>query len=284
VKGKMKASSAFRFEERVMAFVDILGFRAIVHRMSQEPELFITIRDVLKLIQRQSRKLEQTRLLERKRERNWPKKIARMPLPAPPEMSAFSDCYVISERAESGWQVLVTVQALAAFLLYKGIYTRGGIVKGGAYHNGPVLFGSGVISAYELQTTARYPRIVVEDRLVRSQWWLAGTGRRFFVRDSDGCWFVNPLERPSRWQTLLPELRSQDNPEKDFLLRVRQHIVRDLSREMRTRRRNWEIIAKLRWLAATFNNLAELQPGVVAIDLDRPSIPKLESESNVSNA
>jgi hypothetical protein len=266
-----------RFDNRVVAFVDILGFREIVQRMAQQPELFRSIRDILRLIQRQVRQLEKARLLEQKRELNWPKKIARLPLASPPEMSAFSDCYVISESAESGWQVLVTVQALAAFLLYKGIYTRGGIVKGDAYHKGPVLFGPGVISAYELQATARYPRIVVEDRLVKSARWLDGTGRTFFMRDTDGCWFVNPLERASRWSTLLPELRSRDHPEGDFLVRVRQHIVSDLSREMRARSRNWEIIVKLRWLAVTFNNLAERRPGVAAIDLDRPSIPTLET-------
>lgn len=276
VKGKANASPA-RFENRVIAFVDILGFRGLVDRMSQEPELFSSIRDILKLIQRQSKQLEKSRLLERRREVNWPKTIARMPLPSPPEMSAFSDCYVISERAERGWQVLVTVQALAAFLLYKGIYTRGGIVKGDAYHKGPVLFGPGVISAHELQVTARYPRIVVEDRLVRSERWLGGTGRTFFVRDADGCWFVNPLERASRWSDLLPELRSKDHPEGDFLVRVRQHIVRDLSRQMRAPNRSWEIIAKLRWLAATFNKLAEIRPGVAAISLDRPSMPRLET-------
>jgi hypothetical protein len=83
-------------------------------------------------------------------------------------MTAFSDCYVLSEVFPA-WHVVAAVQALGSRLLAEGILTRGGVVQGGAYHNGRVLFGPGIVEAYNLEReVAKYPRIVVSEE-VRGQ-------------------------------------------------------------------------------------------------------------------
>ena len=266
------STSQDRFEDRVVAFVDILGFRNIVEGMANDPKSFELIRDVLKTIHRQERKISSDRLaLERASRQRKPRVVSLLP-PSRTEMTAFSDCYVISDKVASGWKVLVVVQAIAVSLLYRGILLRGGIVRGKAYHSGSVLFGPGVISAYELEDkAAAYPRIVVEDHLLRSESLLLAKGE-FFLRDADGCWFVNPFELDfSHLSALLPGLRP-NRAERDFLDRVRMHVVRLLSAELRTRRRKWDRIAKLRWLATRFNNAVAAHPagGVPPIDLDRP--------------
>lgn len=156
-------------------------------------------------------------------------------------------------------------------MIYKGILLRGGIVRGKAYHDGRVLFGPAVIAAYELEQTAKYPRVLVEDHIVRSERWLHAEDQ-FFLRDCDGAWFVNPFLRGvSHLSTLLPELRPE-HPESDFLSRVRGNIARLLSASMRSRKRSWDQIAKLRWLAARFNDViaSKPMPGIESIDLDRP--------------
>jgi hypothetical protein len=261
-----------QFEDRVVAFIDILGFRQIVDSMARNPARFQLIRDVLEIIQRQERKLSRARQAEAERERRRQPGTASLLPPSAIEMTAFSDCYVVSALASAGWKVMVVVQALAAFLIYRGILLRGGVAKGKAYHTKRVLFGPAVIAAYELQQhTAKYPRIVVEDHLVRSEWWLNTRGE-FFRQDGDGCWFVNPFERGvSRWSELLGMLRRYQI-ESSFLGDVRKHIARLLSDQMRSRRRDWDRIAKLRWLAARFNDAIASQhpPGVVPIDLTRP--------------
>lgn len=79
------------------------------------------------------------------------------------QMTAFSDCYVLSEVAPA-WHVLAAVQALGSRFLAEGILTRGAVVQGSAYHNGRVLFGPGIVDAYKLESeVAKYPRILVTD-------------------------------------------------------------------------------------------------------------------------
>lgn len=49
------------------------------------------------------------------------------------------------------------------------ILSRGAIVKGQIYHNQDVLFGNGFVNAYCLQEkTTVYPRIIIEDEVVKS--------------------------------------------------------------------------------------------------------------------
>lgn len=49
------------------------------------------------------------------------------------------------------------------------VLSRGAIVKGQIYHNKDVLFGKGFVKAYYLQEEqAVYPRIIIEDEVVKS--------------------------------------------------------------------------------------------------------------------
>lgn len=268
-------TSSTLFEDRFVAFVDILGFREIVAGMKRDPSRAQFIRDVLKTVQKQERRISRERRnLHRMEQRRHPHRGS-LHSPSGTEMTAFSDCYVFSGKSESGWEVLAAVQALAALMLYKGILVRGGVVRGKAYHDGRVIFGPAVIGAYELELTAKYPRILVEDHIVRSLWWLYAEDQ-LFLRDFDGSWFVNPFRRGvSQWSALLPELKA-NQAERDFLTSVRRHLVRLLSAEMRSRKRSWDRIAKLRWLSARFNDALASKPipQIAPIDLDRPRMPK----------
>ena len=104
--------NSIELENRFVAFIDILGFREIVASMSNDPGTVVFIRDVLKTVQKQERRIS--------RERRSLQGASFLP-PSRIEMTAFSDCYVISDKIDSGWQVLVAVQALAALMLYRGV-------------------------------------------------------------------------------------------------------------------------------------------------------------------
>jgi hypothetical protein len=95
-----------------VAFVDILGFRDIVARMQKEKELFSTVRDALKTIDKQAREFRDYRV-ERKQSHEAILARGKAPLTDPPhlQMTAFSNRYVISETFPA-WHVLAGVQAL----------------------------------------------------------------------------------------------------------------------------------------------------------------------------
>lgn len=244
-----------KFQQRFIAYVDILGFTNIVNRMSEEKHLFITIRDLLKSLDRQSQRFrEYRRQLKNKRKRIVQSGSAPLlPNITDLQMTAFSDCYVISEIAPA-WHVLAAVQTLGSSLLKKCIMTRGAVVCGDAYHKGRALFGPGIIEAYKLESeVAKYPRILVTDPVRQAVWgYHNGLFKgRLLKRDVDGCWVVNVLTPPlSSWSAVSDA--AGDRRIRPFLRRVRDALISELGRE----EENLSHLSKVRWLVHRFNKEA----------------------------
>ena len=190
-----------KFDDRYLAFVDVLGFRSIVKRMAKSDRLFETVRDALKRLNRQARQFRKYNSATRRRKGGALAALPKGDL----QMTAFSDCYVLSETFPA-WHVLAAVQALGARFLTEGILIRGAVVRGGAYHHGGVLFGPAVVEAYELESeVAKYPRILVTDEVRLNVWgYHQGLCKgQLLEQDVDGCWFVNLLVPPlSNWTAL----------------------------------------------------------------------------------
>jgi hypothetical protein len=229
-----------RFEQRYIAFVDILGFSDIVKRMAAEERLFTSIRDALRKLSSQSSEFTQYRL----------QKFSDI------RMTAFSDCYVLSESSSlSAWRVLAAVQKLGADFLTEGILTRGAVVLGEAHHEGSVLFGQGIVDAYNWESdVAKYPRILVSEEVRQKVWgyhkdtlWNEG----LLERDVDGFWFVNLLTPSlSKWWLLAnPETPSVHS----HLEKVRAALVDAWERA----RGNPAHESKVWWLIHRFNRVAE---------------------------
>jgi hypothetical protein len=134
------------WEERFVAFVDILGFKDLVNRMHDEPRLYLMVRNALDSIDAQARRIDKFRLRMRQRRTAAKKSHGGIFLMSPPrlEMTAFSDCYLISEKFPA-WHVVAAVQALAAKFLEQGILSRGAIVHGLAYHRKGIAFGPAIL-------------------------------------------------------------------------------------------------------------------------------------------
>jgi hypothetical protein len=263
------------FDDRFVGFVDILGFSDLVKRMHHhgDEELFGTVRDALATIDAQAQNLEEYRQLC-----NQPQHSHRVSLlPATDvTMTAFSDCYLISEKASDGegeispWHVMAAVQALGSNLLAKNILTRGAVVRGNAYHCGRVAFGPAIIDAYNIErNVAKYPRILVSDEVRSAISWEDGTmwGGHLLLQDIDGCSFVNVLAPSlSKWNTVLNDTSTLAT--KDFLIRVRGLLLQRLkstaeaSAGFETKLR---LASKVKWLIYHFNTAAEAS-GVAPID------------------
>lgn len=164
------------YVERIVAFVDILGFGALVSSLSSNPELHGRLHYALTYIKsyRESSRTENTA------HRNL-------------EISVFSDSIAISSQPFDASGVLWACGWLHAQLLYFGILTRGGISIGPTIHKDDVLYGEGMLKAYQLESSAAvYPRIVVDpDILPRLS---VGMKNNFLDQDSDGLSFVDPFK------------------------------------------------------------------------------------------
>ena len=273
------------YQDRFIAFVDILGFRDLLTDMDRSPEIFGTVRRSLYSVAGEELRVRwgdeendefklTYEMLDSEHEASPSEKTGT-------QMTAFSDCYLISELPARLPYLIARVHRLAFQFLLNGIVTRGGIVQGPIHHRLRVAFGPGMVAAYELeQRVAMYPRIVV-DPAVASQYlpWEEAFRRNFssrfadrpveslLTRDVDGSWFLNPFvivpERSTigygmltfRWERAFQHIRDQ------LVNRLRFEIDRGVAAH----------VAKIRWLIFHFNRSMEGFPGrVPPIDVDAP--------------
>jgi len=163
------------YPERAVAFIDILGFAQLIGRIGSEPALHRRVKRALTWfnhMQESSLKpnTSQTAL----------------------EFAVFSDSVVISAAVHELHSILWSVLHLQAELFGIGVLLRGGIAQGRLIHRGNLIYGEGMLRAYELESrVAVYPRVIVEDELVTD---LPDAYRSIFLRqDSDSMWFLDPF-------------------------------------------------------------------------------------------
>ncbi|MGB8061326.1 MAG: hypothetical protein WCF26_05485 [Candidatus Sulfotelmatobacter sp.] len=134
------------YNQRYVAFLDLLGFKALVERAEREPA-------------------EQERLMEVLR-------LLRDTLCQAPAISMqftyFSDCILISaERSAAGlWQMLCSIDILTCNLLQFDVLARGGLAAGGAFHTEEFVFGTSVNHATELEEQARWPLTLLSSEVL----------------------------------------------------------------------------------------------------------------------
>ena len=136
------------YEERIVAFVDILGFSNMISQSEKDVETYEKINRALKTIQNVKKDSENTSA----------------------KVTTFSDNIVISYPAngkDSLFYILIDLIHLQLELLQQGVLVRGGIAKGKVRHTKEMVFGPAMVTAYELESKyAVYPRIIVEKQTV----------------------------------------------------------------------------------------------------------------------
>jgi hypothetical protein len=248
-----------QYEDRYVAFIDILGFSALVRRTESDQDLLRRIVSSLTEV-REYAKLGPAMSASAK---NVPGEFFNNLF----QMSTFSDSIVMSTKVNAmGLGLLSTLSAImCARLLHQGAFTRGGISRGKLIHREDLVIGGGLISAHHLENSAAvYPRILLADDLAKDFDALAKQGGSpdFRRRDFDGLWHLHILH-PSLLNMIQATTRSDQNPlQAGFMALGRTEIIEAL-------RINQEpaILAKLGWLARYFNAYAASH-GVEPIPVD----------------
>jgi hypothetical protein len=151
----MRSWKAPAYEDRCLAFVDVLGWSNIVRKSVQDPS-------ALEAIHRAAELIVGLRTMAERANRVRMPEIELPPLDA--RVSHFSDTFVFSMPAvaDIGMAFPMMLRAFCRTLLGAGHYTRGAIVCGLVHHTDRALYGPAVIEAYELErSTAVYPRILI---------------------------------------------------------------------------------------------------------------------------
>ncbi len=146
-----------KYEDRIVCFIDILGFKSIINKTidkdnnDNEAEIKF-INETLSL------GLEILDLDEKY-------KLAKSKV-----VTQFSDSFVISflvnERSEI-FSTLIEIQHLIMNFMVRGILVRGGIAYGKLIHTNQIVFGPGLVTAYETESRAAlYPRVILDKTVI----------------------------------------------------------------------------------------------------------------------
>lgn len=178
------------YSERIVAFIDILGFAALVRQLGADPTLHASLNNALKQI----RVFKNSSVRPDSAQSNL-------------QVSVFSDSIVISGAADNLHGVLWSAIHLQCNILAMGILTRGGISSGRTFHTDDILYGEGMLDAYHLESNAAiYPRIILAPKLMDN---IEGGYKAAFLRqDGDGLWFLDPFSMgilPGNSESLLED-------------------------------------------------------------------------------
>lgn len=150
------------YSDRIVCFIDILGFRGHIARSTKDPARVEAIADVLKDL---SDELESSL-------RETVEDIGAQPVDY--IQSSFSDNIAFSVRPSVlgfFWSLEAT-RILVETLLLRGMLYRGGLTKGQVFHDADtkVIFGPALNEAYRLESEiSKFPRVIMSRDL--SDWW-----------------------------------------------------------------------------------------------------------------
>lgn len=139
------------YSQRYVAFLDILGFKALVEKSRHDSDTFNLISSVLDVIRRYA---DNENVKESYDVR----------------FTHFSDSIVITSPVDQSglFALMRSVQGLSGELAFHLVLLRGGITLGPVVHEAGKLFGPAVVAAYQADQSGLPPRIVMDSVVTES--------------------------------------------------------------------------------------------------------------------
>jgi hypothetical protein len=232
--------SAVEYGERYVAFADIIGWRGLIQ------ELETGAQDVAFL----------KSLLERVHKPVSPDTLRPM---VELRLQSISDAVVISADV-SGFGLMVLLEALEILsldLLERGYFVRGGVTRARLYHDDLMVFGRGLVDAYELESKlAVVPRILIADEVLKDaaayfrrgwpEYWLDK-----LLRDHDGRVFLNVLKQVV--DEVAQNVEADDGDRKSPMSSRHARMKAQIERRLLETASNPRHFEKTRWFAAYWN-------------------------------
>lgn len=171
------------FEERAVAFVDVLGFKELVEKAAESNEALNRLSNLVAILEGVVPKLNETV------DRSIPNHLV-------PRHNCISDCIILSaplsdenSKSYNGLEVVIMrVIQLTHFFLNAGYLVRGGISVGKVWHTDSNIVGPAYQEAYLLEANGNEPMVVLSDAASEFPRW----GSRMCL-EYNGKVFVNGL-------------------------------------------------------------------------------------------
>ncbi len=255
------SNKLLKYENRLIAFIDILGFKDIIKQSDIDPSKIELIYSVLEYLK------------DWEKPENWELKfvaieecaqykgVNNFDLSGKTNITSFSDSIVVSVKVddnvnEMASTLIANLAYIGTVLLEKGILFRGGLTIGNIIHNdNGTVFGQGLIDAYMLENkSAKYPRIILSDKFIKELKYPIDSKRnrypyhQYLIRYDDGCVGFNQL---IYYQVIESWIEMKPNLLKESLEKVRRVIISGLDSSFEKQ----EVFEKYKWLKEQYNKL-----------------------------
>jgi len=215
-----------RYDNKIVTFLDILGFRNLVFQDKGD-----SIKSIRKLDLALRKSIE---LLDEYDQKWFSAKL-------------FSDCICLSCNDNDLDIMLREVALLQLFLTIEGIFLTGAIARGLHFENERLIFSEGLINAYEMQDGEKYPRVIVNGTLLErmkkeSCSHYGGQLSLFLIEGPDGRQFLDYLQPLVEEDGLKGEMESLLESHKNAII---QKVLENI--------KSPKVLDKYRWLSQYHN-------------------------------
>lgn len=153
----MSNSRPTAYDQRVVAFIDILGFTAYIETKSNDEAGFASVYAALSEVQDYFTKPNE-----------FDNEDSRTFFRDDTQVITASDCVIISRRVDERggiYQMLWDCDFATHLLIKRGFLCRGGIAVGDLYHNGNLIFGPAYLEALRMEKAADVPIVMFNQEL-----------------------------------------------------------------------------------------------------------------------
>ncbi|MFC2118154.1 hypothetical protein ACFLSY_05895 [Bacteroidota bacterium] len=250
-----------KYENRLVAFIDILGFKDIVKQSEKDPTKIKLLYSVLNYLKNWEVSENWNLRLVEIEEDAQKKGVENFDITGKTNSTSFSDSIVVSVKVDNNANemastLITNLAYIGAILLEKEILFRGGLTIGKIIHNeNGTVFGQGLIDAYKLErNNAKYPRIILSDKLLKELNYPLDTKRnrypyhQYVDRFEDGCVGFHQMiyyQVMESWTEMTVEKLTTS------LEKVRKVIINGLDSSFEKP----EVFEKYKWLKDQYNKL-----------------------------
>jgi hypothetical protein len=162
------------YENHIVAFVDILGFKEIIKQSERSLKKMQLIFQTLEFLKKRESPNKWTLQLIEIEDDFQNRPINNFDIKHLLACTSFSDSIVVSVKCnelntnEIVSTLIANLSYIGAKLMTEGILLRGGITIGKLIHqNNGILMGQALIDAYQLESnSAKFPRILISNKLI----------------------------------------------------------------------------------------------------------------------
>ena len=266
-----------KYEKRLVAFIDILGFKEIVKQSENDPSKVELIYSVLNYLKNWEISKNWDLKLVEIEEDAQKRGVENFDIRGKTNSTSFSDSIVVSVKVDNNLNemastLIVNLANIGAILFEQGILFRGGLTIGKIIHNeNGIVFGQGLIDAYKLESSsAKYPRVILSDKLISKLNYPITAERdrypyhQYIDRFEDGCVGFHQMQYyqvMESWEEMTTEKLTTS------LDKIRKVIIKGLDNSFEKP----DVFEKYKWLKEQYHKL------IIRDDFDF----KTKSEENI---